>query len=54
MYLENKDGKYFQYTTTVEKKSWQNWIAAERVSNIETFINKYKWKGINYSSEIED
>ena len=36
------------------KKSWQNWIAAERVSNNKTFINKYKWKGINYSSEIED
>ena len=26
----------------------------ERVSNIKTFINKYKWKGIHYPSEIED
>ena len=26
----------------------------ERVSNIKLFINKYKWKGINYSSKIYD
>ena len=26
----------------------------ERVSNIKPFINKYKWKGINYPSKIDD
>ena len=26
----------------------------ERVSNIKPFINKYNWKGINYSSKIDD
>ena len=25
-----------------------------RVSNIKPFINKYKWKGINYPSRIDD
>ena len=26
----------------------------ERISNIKPFINKYNWKGINYSSKIDD
>ena len=26
----------------------------ERVLNIKPFINKYKWKGINYPSKIDD
>ena len=26
----------------------------ERVSNIKTFINKYKWKGINHPSKMDD
>ena len=27
---------------------------SERVSNIEWFINMYKWKGINHPSKIDD
>ena len=26
----------------------------ERVSNIEAFLNKYNWEGINYPSKIDD
>ena len=26
----------------------------ERVSNVKPFINKYKWKGINYPTKIDD
>ena len=26
----------------------------ERISNIKPLINKYKWKGINYPSKIDD
>ena len=37
---KNTDNKYFQY--------------AARVSNINPFINKYNWKGINYPSKIDD
>ena len=26
----------------------------ERITNIKTFINEYKWKGINFSSQEND
>ena len=29
-------------------------MESRRVSNIKPFINKYNWKGINYSSKIDD
>ena len=35
---------------TYEEIKWN----LERVSNIKQFINKYKRKGINYPSKIED
>ena len=48
---KNSDDKYFQYAATValnyEKIKWN----LERVSNIKLFLNKYNWKGINYSSK---
>ena len=48
---KNTDDKYFQYAATValnyEKIKWN----LERVSNIKLFLNKYNWKGINYSSK---
>ena len=44
----------FQYAATValnyDKTKWD----PERVSNIKPFINKYKCKGINYPSKIDD
>ena len=43
-----KDDKRFQYAVTValnyEEIKWN----PERVSKIKQFINKYRWKGINY------
>ena len=50
----NEDDKYFQCAVTValnyEEIKWN----LEKVSNIKPFINKYKWEGKNYSSEIDD
>ena len=44
----------FQYAVTVasnyEGIKWNS----ERVSNVKPFINKYKCKGINYPSKIND
>ena len=54
MNSKNIDKKFFQYAATValnyEEVKWN----PERVSNIKTFINKYNWKLINYSSKIDD
>ena len=51
---KNKHDKRFQYGVTValnyEEIKWN----PERISNIKQFINKYKWKGINYPSKIDD
>ena len=51
---KNKDDQCFQYAVTValnhEEIKWN----PERVSNIKPFINKYKWKGINYLSKLDD
>ena len=48
---KNTDDKHFQYAATValnyDKIKWN----LERVSNIKLFLNKYNWKGINYSSK---
>ena len=45
--LKNKDDKCFQYAVNSEEIKWN----PERVSNIKKFINRYKWKGINYPSK---
>ena len=51
---KNAVDKCFQYAVTVtfsyEKIKWN----AEITSNIKPFINKYNWKGINYSSKMDD
>ena len=48
---KNTDDKHFQYAAIValnyDKIKWN----LERVSNIKLFLNKYNWKGINYSSK---
>ena len=49
-----EDDKSFQYVVTIAlnyEKIQQN---PEKVSNIKPFINKYNWKGINYTSKIDD
>ena len=52
---KTKDDKCFQYAITValnyEEIKWNT----EKGSNIKIyFINKYKWKGINLQSKIDD
>ena len=51
---KNIDDKCFQYAVTVvlnyEGINWNT----EGISNIKPFINKYSWKGINYTSKIDD
>ena len=51
---KNKDDKYFQCTVMVASSYEEIKWNPERVSNIKAFINKYKWKGINYSPKIDD
>ena len=47
---KNKDDKCFQYALTVALNYEEIKSHLERLSNIKLSINKYKWKGINYSS----
>ena len=32
----------------------KNWKKSQKITKIKLFINKYNWKGINYSSGKED
>ena len=51
---KNKDDKCFQYAVTVAINYGEIESHPERVSNIKPFINKCKWRGINYPSKIDD
>ena len=51
---KNTDNKSFQYAATVALNYEETESHQERVSNIKPFINRYNWKGINYSSKIDD
>ena len=51
---KNKDDKSFQYAVTVAVNYGEIESHPERVSNIKPFINKYKWRGINYPSKMDD
>ena len=50
---KHKD-KCFQYVLTFALSYGEIELHSERVSKIETFIDKYKWKGLNYPSNIND
>ena len=52
--LKNKDDKCFQYAVTVAFNYGEIESHPGRVWNIKPFTNKYKWKGINYPSNIDD
>ena len=43
-----------QYAATVALNCQEIKCNPERVSNIKAFINRYKWKGTNYSTKIDD
>ena len=48
---QDKKEKCFQYSVTVSLNYAEIKWNAENVSNIKPFINKHKWKGINYPSK---
>ena len=49
--INKKDNKYFQYAVTVTLNHEEIGKHPERITKIKPFINKYKWKGINFPSE---
>ena len=51
---KNEGNNFFQYVVTVASNYGETESHPERVSNIKRFINKYKWKGINYPLKIDD
>ena len=51
---KNTDDKCFQYAVTVASSYGEIKWNPERISNIKPFINKYNWKGTNYSSKTDD
>ena len=50
----NEYDKCFQYVVTVALSYGEIKSHPEKVSNIKPFINKYKWKKINYASKMDD
>ena len=49
--INKKYKKCFQYAITVALNYEEIEKRAERKTKIKTFINKYKWEGINFPSE---
>ena len=52
--LKNADDKCFQYAVTVTLNYEEIKRDPQRISKIKPFINKCKWRGINYPSKIDD
>ena len=52
--INKKDNKCFQYTVTDVLNHEEIGKSPERMTEIEPFINKNKWKGINSPSEKDD
>ena len=52
--INKKDNKCFQYAVTVVLNFVEIGKHSERIIKIKPFINKYKWKGINFPSEKDD
>ena len=44
----------FEYTVNVALNYEEIESHPGRVSDIKPFINKYKWKGLNYPSKVDD
>ena len=52
--LKNADDKCFQYAVTVTLNHEEIKRDPQRISKIKPFINKCKWRGINYPSKTDD
>ena len=51
---KNKDDKCFEYAITITLNYEEIKKNPERASSIKPFTNKYKSKGINYPSKLDD
>ena len=52
--INKKDSKCFQYAVTIVLNNEETRKYFQRKIKIKPFINKYNWKGINFSSEKND
>ena len=52
--INKKDNKCLQYVVSVALNHEEIGKNPERITKIETFINKYKWEGINFPSGKND
>ena len=50
----NDDDKCFRYAATIALNHEKTGKNSQTISKIKPFINKYKWKGINYPSGKDD
>ena len=51
---QNEDNECFKYAITVAVNHQQIKNHFERISNLESFIDQYKWKNINFPATIKD
>ena len=51
---KNDDNKCYVYSLVISQDYKQTKKHPERISNIELFINKYNWKGINFPPQSKD
>ena len=51
---KNKDNKCFQYSITVSLNHQKIGNNPERISNIQSFIDNYNWKGIDFPAGVKD
>ena len=52
--INEKYSKCFQYAVTVALNHEEIKKDLKRITKIKSFINKYNWEGINFSSEKDD
>ena len=52
--INKKDNKCFQHTVTVTLSHEEIKRNSPRITKTKSFINKYNWEGINFSSEKDD
>ena len=52
--INEKYKNWFQYTVTVALNHEEIGKHGEKIKKVKSFINKYKWEGINFPSEKYD
>ena len=51
---QNNDNNYFQYALTIALNYQNIKSHPETISNLQPFINKYNWKGIDFPLYLQD